>query len=232
MPFQLTREIWSRFADHAIERAHYFESTILRLSGLDKLTGTALLDIGGGSGINAATIGEFSERYSLDIHLPERRQEKVCYIEGDAHRLPFENARFDFVSLFSVIEHVEQPEVVLREAVRVLKPGGLLVVQFPNHRFPLDLHTGLPNPFYFPKTIRNTALKLLGYGSWSNNVYRITPAQVVESVSSTCSLLGKTPVIYPVSLVPNALRIPYELLAGCGLLKLIPMSYLYLFAIN
>ena len=41
-----------------------------------------------------------------------------------AERLPFDAGELDFVWIFDVLEHVENPEAVLREVARVLKPAG------------------------------------------------------------------------------------------------------------
>src|SRR6202795_2737511 len=41
-----------------------------------------------------------------------------------AERLPFEDGTFDLVWIFDVLEHVEDPERVLREVARVLKTGA------------------------------------------------------------------------------------------------------------
>lgn len=46
---------------------------------------------------------------------------------GDAHALPFRDESFDFVISFAVLEHLRSPLVAMREAVRVLKPGGLFI---------------------------------------------------------------------------------------------------------
>lgn len=50
----------------------------------------------------------------------------------DGHHLPFEDGFFDAAGALNVLEHVEEPEEFLRELVRVVKPGGRLVVSSPN----------------------------------------------------------------------------------------------------
>src|SRR5215467_13063903 len=46
-------------------------------------------------------------------------------------RLPFDDAQFDHVVLLAVFEHLVQPEAVLREAERILVPGGSLIMTWP-----------------------------------------------------------------------------------------------------
>ena len=48
--------------------------------------------------------------------------------------LPLANGSFDCVIMSEVIEHLEMPQVSLCEAVRVLSPGGRLLVTTPNYR--------------------------------------------------------------------------------------------------
>ena len=45
--------------------------------------------------------------------------------------LPFENAQFDHVVMLAVFEHLVSPEAVLREASRILVPGGSLIMTWP-----------------------------------------------------------------------------------------------------
>jgi SAM-dependent methyltransferase len=52
--------------------------------------------------------------------------DNVSFIEGDARALPFEDACCDVVVFDSALSHIPDPAAALREAVRVLVPGGLL----------------------------------------------------------------------------------------------------------
>ena len=52
-------------------------------------------------------------------------------IQGDIKSLPFPDNKFDVVGLFDVIEHLDDDIAPLKEAVRVLRRGGLLVVAVP-----------------------------------------------------------------------------------------------------
>ncbi len=53
-------------------------------------------------------------------------------VRGDAMALPFSDGSFDRVYCSEVLEHVLEPEAVVREMRRVLAPGGFAVVSVPN----------------------------------------------------------------------------------------------------
>jgi len=60
---------------------------------------------------------------------------QVLIMEQSAESLPFADGRFDGVTILLALFAMEKPAVVLGEAVRVLKPGGTLVLTEPTESF-------------------------------------------------------------------------------------------------
>jgi len=58
----------------------------------------------------------------------ERGYTNVIFAYCDAARLPFAPATFDFVATFAALHHFADPVSVLREAARVVRPGGFIAV--------------------------------------------------------------------------------------------------------
>ena len=52
----------------------------------------------------------------------------VTYSVADAHDLPYVDGEFDIVIMHTLISHVDEPIRVLREARRVVRPGGTVAV--------------------------------------------------------------------------------------------------------
>ena len=102
-----------------------------------------ILEVGGGQGGLTALLYPQSHITNLDIN-PEfstaacNQQERVQFICGDATALPFADASFDAVTMFDVLEHIPDDTKAIAEALRVLRPGGFLLISTPNEnwRFP------------------------------------------------------------------------------------------------
>lgn len=62
---------------------------------------------------------------SLEVAQSRDLTKSVEYQQASAYSLPFPDQSFDAVAAMDLLEHVEDPERVIQEASRVLKPGGL-----------------------------------------------------------------------------------------------------------
>jgi len=101
------------------------------------------LDLGCGC---ATTTGYLTERFSLvfgvnpakDELVVAERVNRTCFANrmvlvcAFGEHLPFQDETFDFVLASDVIEHVVDPQALLLEAERVLKPGGIFCLTSPN----------------------------------------------------------------------------------------------------
>jgi ubiquinone/menaquinone biosynthesis C-methylase UbiE len=54
-------------------------------------------------------------------------------VNSPGERIPFDDDTFDIVYSGNVLEHTQEPERVLDECIRVLKPGGVMHAEVPNH---------------------------------------------------------------------------------------------------
>jgi ubiquinone/menaquinone biosynthesis C-methylase UbiE len=102
-------------------------------------SGGKILDIGSADGTFTKVILEHSKAdlvVGIDI-LPSSvkyakkrfsKNQKLKFRVADAEKLPFKNQEFDAVFCFDSIEHFFRPQKVMREAKRVLKEDGYLVI--------------------------------------------------------------------------------------------------------
>lgn len=82
----------------------------------------------------------FPNSHKITLNIDPKRKPDVV---GDAHDLSqFKENQFDLVLMIAVMEHLKDPEKVVREVKRVLKPGGKFIFTtvfiFPIHDAPGD----------------------------------------------------------------------------------------------
>lgn len=94
--------------------------------------GAVLVDIACGAGLFAPHAQRLGYRHlGVDLGLPGlgvARAHGVSVACADVTRLPLPDACADVVVAGEILEHVEQPEQVVSEACRVLRPGGTIVI--------------------------------------------------------------------------------------------------------
>jgi SAM-dependent methyltransferase len=99
-----------------------------------------LLDIGAADGQIAAYL---HKKYGHRVICVEKTPKwlevhgraDVPFVFADVYRLPFDARTFDAVFMGEILEHVYDPSAAVKEACRVLKPGGVLVGTVPNFYF-------------------------------------------------------------------------------------------------
>lgn len=94
-----------------------------------------LLDIG--CGWNAKLLHDIEPYISvgvgLDLKVPEFSQGKIRTEQLVlTNHLPYVDNSFDIVTMLAVLEHLEDPDITLREIRRVLVPGGKLLITVPS----------------------------------------------------------------------------------------------------
>lgn len=111
-------------------------------AGLDMLTPpyNSVLEFGYGSGLLLPTINSFSKNLTaVDIDSEpavvqpalNKLNINARLIKNDILKLALPEGSFDLIVAFSVFEHIKNPEPILNEMKRILKPGGRLLVGMP-----------------------------------------------------------------------------------------------------
>ncbi|MGE3332767.1 MAG: methyltransferase domain-containing protein [Rhodospirillaceae bacterium] len=135
------------------------------LSAYTPLAGKKILEIGSGGGVThivwSKALGVdgwgiepegegFGDTASIARDLIRANgldTSRIINATGEA--LPFPDSSFDVVYSTNVLEHTNDPAQVLREAVRVLKPGGTLQIVCPNYLSYFDGHYAAFHPPIF-----------------------------------------------------------------------------------
>jgi len=101
-----------------------------------------ILDLGCGEGTRLNYICRNPENCvgidisSKAIQLAGKNYPNFSFLNANLEKLPQKNEAFDLVYSAFVLEHLEKPEKVIKEAIRVLKKGGHLVMVAPNFGSP------------------------------------------------------------------------------------------------
>ncbi len=139
--------MWTDSTDHPI--ALLRAENALRNPWIEKvleekfLKPCRVLDVGCGGGYLTNTLAQKGHQVSgvdlsvqsLEVAKMSDATKSVEYLRSSAYELPFEQGTFDAVCAMDLLEHVENPAQVVKEASRVLKKGGLFFFHTFNRNF-------------------------------------------------------------------------------------------------
>lgn len=153
-PFNLAAAGRSTYAEWQFEKAPRTLEAFRAVAAPEAIVrGKRVLEIGAGAGgktVYFASLGasravavDIVPHYAAEGEALARRKgvaDRTEFVTADAARLPFAAATFDTVIASDVVEHLPEPEAALREAGRVLAPGGRLYISFPPYGHPYGAH--------------------------------------------------------------------------------------------
>ncbi len=162
------------YADHYLRDAEFFDYSEAMPDGASRHENrrlhemilakippniTSILDVGCGSAWVAAHFAASSEEIavcSMDISLTNPLRALKAYpfaghsaVVADVYALPFRDHSFDCIIAAEVMEHTPDPKLFITNLLRVLKPGGTLIITTPyNEQIPhsLCVHCNHPTP--------------------------------------------------------------------------------------
>ena len=136
---------------HNIERSYWwfrgkkFLLEMLLRIHLENSNDGKLLDIGCGTGMILDLLNSYGTGYGVELSalaikiLRGKKQKLIA--QSDANRtMPFKNNVFDTVTCLDVLEHIENDMDLIKEMVRICKPGGIIFITVPAMGFLWSYH--------------------------------------------------------------------------------------------
>lgn len=122
---------------------------------------TKILDIGGKKNKKR---GKFNiNLFNLDVKYVNIDKDAEPDFLCDAVSIPVEDNSYDGIILAEVLEHIYQPKTIIKEAFRILKPGGHLLItipfMYPMHADPEDYNRFTET--WFLKALEETGFEVL-----------------------------------------------------------------------
>jgi SAM-dependent methyltransferase len=216
------KEFFQQQAD-AYDRVHYggrsfmttrLERTLKFVDDMDLSPKSAVLDAGCGPGHFAISMaGRGFDVRAVDTseamlaELSKNVKSSVTKVDIDTQiasieELPFEDASFDLVCSLGVIEYLELDDKVLREFLRVLRPGGIMILSVTNFWSPagyLDFFVELAKRQSWFLSMVNSVWTRLGNDEIRPRFFKIRrhrPGQLRKSLGKFGFSLDKSSYFY------------------------------------
>jgi len=174
---------FERFQSHLIIK-------YLKNKGIN-FRGKKVLDIGSGrGGYSLSLVEQGAHLTSLDITTKYFQNIKGArFVLGDAVNMPFKDKSFDFIFCSSLIEHIKNPDSLIKEVKRVLTDGGICYLSFPPFWSPVGAHQFKPFHYLGEKTAIKLSrkyyhVKSYRYDDEYGKLYKRTIRQVKQLIKN------------------------------------------------
>ncbi|MBT4431736.1 MAG: class I SAM-dependent methyltransferase [Nitrospinaceae bacterium] len=149
--FRLNNEMIHFYTETALEQNYFEKSEQGNLNWMDgnhpfqeyisKMVelGNRVVEFSSGSGYAAKTFRDVGARYiGFDLNRSalgntKKANRKDNLIVGDGYQAPISSDSSDYVVSFYALEHMVWPQRYIDEMIRVLKPGGIIALAFPDY---------------------------------------------------------------------------------------------------
>jgi len=159
-PGQSKEPTFWRYHDPSHPRHKRYHKRFPRI--LENIVGPKLLDIGCGAGLTcylASQRDDIKEIVGIDVQesvlkdaVKNVKSKKVEFHQGFAEELTFLKESFNTVTLTETLEHVYNVDKTLKEAHRVLVPGGTIIITCPFKGQTSELHVrSIDKKYLIPK---------------------------------------------------------------------------------
>src|SRR5215210_751186 len=131
------------------------------------ITGKKVLDTGCGLGYGPEYMSAYAtEVVGIDYDKEVIEEDRITYadkknisfVQGAIPPLPFPDNSFDVVTSFQFIEHIHQRQEFTKECLRVVKPGGKVLITTPNIKRSLARNPFHIHEYTFPEMISEVTL--------------------------------------------------------------------------
>ena len=179
---------------YQLDKNRSYEYLDMIESNIDKKS--KILDFGSGFGefiillnkMNFKAFGVENCKKSFDISLLSWREQfkrKPRFFFCNSS-LPFKDDSFDIITLWNVVEHIENLDFYLKEIERVLKKGGKIFILAPNYfSFRKEAHYHVPWIPYLSKKLSLKYLCLIGKNPrfFDKNIFPITKIGLIKKIN-------------------------------------------------
>ncbi len=190
------------------------------------------LDVGCGKGYGGEIFCEHLEIVNLDIgkvnlaYCKQYDNGKAHFVLANAQYLPFKVASFNLATAFSLIEHLPGQRQFISEVKRVLSSQGVLVMQFPNANFLMEMHTGMPLPNLLPRKVYDVYRHCVLKRNWGDEVNNLTCRRAFQMCSSFFSHIYGSKCNFDKNCIPPRIRGFYRLLLWIGFFNICPLGWI------